>query len=159
MNADARWAGAAAVLVLLAACGTGEGSDSELGSVERGGEQVVADSDLSSAGSTVIAIVGDAGELNDDTLEVAALVHERDVEAVFTVGDNEYVTEGRTVEAYDESVGEVYGRWLAAGSFFPIPGDHDYGDRCDDPDAPVDLDAYVSAFELSLIHISEPTRR
>ncbi|MEZ5250469.1 MAG: hypothetical protein R2713_15035 [Ilumatobacteraceae bacterium] len=102
------------------------------------------------AGDMVIAIVGDAGERNDDTLAVASLVASTAASAVFTVGDNEYTTEGRTVGAYEESVGEVYGRWVDDGAFFPIPGDHDYGDRCDDPDEPADLDAYLEYFDLPL---------
>ncbi len=100
------------------------------------------------AGDTVIAIVGDAGELNDDTLAVSALIDARQPDAVFTGGDNEYTTEGRTVAAFEESVGGVYGNWIDAGAFFPIPGDHDYGDRCDDRDAPADLDAYLEYFAL-----------
>jgi len=96
----------------------------------------------------LLAIVGDAGELNDDTLGVAALVDTQRPDAVFTVGDNEYTTEGRTVASFEESVGRVYGNWVGADAFYPIPGDHDYGDRCDDPDASADLDAYVEYFEL-----------
>lgn len=99
-------------------------------------------------GDTVIAIVGDAGELNDDTLAVAALVDAQQPDAVFTVGDNEYTTEGRTVASFEKSVGGVYGSWIDAGAFFPIPGHHDYGDQCDDPEAPADLDAYLDYFEL-----------
>lgn len=67
--------------------------------------------------SIVVAIVGDAGERNDDTVAVAELVGAAG--AVFTVGDNENTTEGRTVDAYADSVGGVYGRWVTAGSFPP----------------------------------------
>ena len=96
-------------------------------------------------GASTIAIVGDAGELNDDTVEVAQLIGNREVAAVFTVGDNEYTTEGRTVASFQESVGDVYGPWLAASRFYPIPGDHDYGDACD---GDADLDAYLEFFDL-----------
>ncbi len=132
----------------LAACGgadTEDRTDVESGVTTPPGS---VDAVPQRAGDTVLAIVGDAGELNDDTLAVAALVGSVDPAAVFTVGDNEYVTEGRTVEAYEESVGEVYGRWVDGGVFFPVPGDHDYGDRCDDPEASADLDAYLEYFDL-----------
>ncbi len=98
--------------------------------------------------ATVLAIVGDAGELGDDTLAVAALVDAQQPDAVFTVGDNEYTDDGRTVDAYVESVGGVYGSWIESGRFFPIPGDHDYGDQCDDEEAAADLDAYLEYFDL-----------
>jgi hypothetical protein len=52
------------------------------------------------------------------------------------------------VASFEESVGGVYGDWIEAGVFFPIPGDHDYGDQCDDVDAPADLDAYLDYFDL-----------
>ena len=42
----------------------------------------------------------------------------------------------------------MYGRWVDGGVFFPVPGDHDYGDRCDDPEASADLDAYLEYFDL-----------
>jgi hypothetical protein len=135
-------------LGVLAACG---GTDSEDRTDAENGVTTPPGSVVAipqQAGDTVLAIVGDAGELNDDTLAVAALVGSADPAAVFTVGDNEYVTEGRTVEAYEESVGEVYGRWVDGGAFFPVPGDHDYGDRCDDPEAPADLRAYLEYFDL-----------
>ena len=139
--------------VLTVACtgdddgGGGDGGDDE--AIEFSDDSSPgASASVSVDGDTVLAIVGDAGELNDDTLAVAALVGSADPAAVFTVGDNEYVSEGRTVDAYEESVGRVYGRWLDDGTFFPIPGDHDYGDRCGDPDAPADLDAYLEYFDL-----------
>ena len=129
--------------LLTVAC-TGDDETIELS----GDQSPAASVSVDVAGDTVLAIVGDAGELNDDTLAVAGLVESADASAVFTVGDNEYVAEGRTVEAYAESVGAVYGRWIDDAAFFPIPGDHDYGDRCDDPDAPADLDAYLDYFDL-----------
>ncbi|MGB7880529.1 MAG: endo alpha-1,4 polygalactosaminidase [Ilumatobacteraceae bacterium] len=127
--------------------GGGDGGDDE--TIEFSGDSSPgASASVSVDGETVLAIVGDAGELNDDTLAVAALVRSADPTAVFTVGDNEYVAEGRTVDAYEESVGRVYGQWLDGGTFFPIPGDHDYGDQCGAPDAPADLDAYLEYFDL-----------
>lgn len=141
--------------LLLAACGGGgddagsdddsERPDTTQTAVEPGPAR---DSAPGVADPTVIAIVGDAGELNDDTLAVAGVVDASAPDAVFTVGDNEYTTEGRTVEAFAESVGEVYGQWLEAGVFYPIPGDHDYGDACDDESADADLDAYLTYFAL-----------
>ena len=139
-----------ALALLAVACvddDSGDGGDNEAIAAPDGrasGSTVAVDI----GGDTVLAIVGDAGELNDDTVEVAALVESAGASAVLTVGDNEYVTEGRTVEAYEESVGGVYGRWVDDGAFFPIPGDHDYGDQCSDPDAPADLDAYLEYFDL-----------
>jgi Glycoside-hydrolase family GH114/Calcineurin-like phosphoesterase len=150
----ARWFTCAAVV--LAAC-VGGGSDDDEGAIHSVARERTAaagetdharDSAVVVADATVIAIVGDAGELNDDTLAVARVAGAHAAEAVFTVGDNEYTTEGRSVEAYAESVGDVYGAWLDAGVFYPIPGDHDYGDGCDDENADVDLDAYLEYFEL-----------
>lgn len=144
----------AAVLGLLsvAACGDDSGDDLANDLADDRDPAVVA-SPIATAvervpDDTVLAIVGDAGELNDDTVAVAALVDGWRPDAVFTVGDNEYTTEGRTVASYEESVGGVYGDWIDAGAFFPIPGDHDYGDRCNDLDALADLDAYLEYFDL-----------
>ena len=144
-----------AVLVLAACGGGGSGDDVEADDSEPSETTEAAvetaqarDSAVAVADATVIAIVGDAGELNDSTLAVAGVVKAYVAEAVFTVGDNEYTTEGRTVAAYAESVGEVYGRWLDAGIFYPIPGDHDYGDGCDNESADADLDAYLEYFDL-----------
>ncbi len=135
-------------LFAVAACSGEDGGNADdradRTNVEAPGENTVEPE----GNNIVLAIVGDAGELNDDTLAVAALVDAQQPDAVFTVGDNEYTTEGRTVASFEESVGGVYGDWIDAGSFFPIPGDHDYGDRCDDADAPADLDAYLEYFDL-----------
>lgn len=134
--------------LLVAACGTDDDADDEINSGEPA-PAVTAPTpvDRDSSG-TVLAVVGDAGELVDETLAVAAVVDARQPDAVLTVGDNEYSTEGRTVAAYEESVGEVYGSWVESGRFFPIPGDHDYGDQCDDDGAAADLDAYLDYFDL-----------
>lgn len=134
-------------MVVLVCCLMGCGSSDDDDSAEP--PSVVEPIEFA-AGSTVLAVVGDAGELSDDTLEVAALVAAADPDAVFTVGDNEYTTEGRTVESFEQSVGEVYGRWVESSTFFPIPGDHDYGDACDDPDEAADLDAYLEYFDLPI---------
>ena len=96
----------------------------------------------------VLAIIGDGGELSDDTQEVAALVRRVGASVMFTVGDNEYTTEGRTVAAYEESVGALYGPWVDGGAFYPVPGDHDDGDQCGDATAEADLDAYLDYFAL-----------
>jgi hypothetical protein len=140
-----------ALALIVAACGGGgDGADDDTDDTDEVEEVDTGDiGDIGDIGDgAVIAIVGDAGELNDDTLAVAALIRSRDAGAVFTVGDNEYTTEGRTVDSFAESVGEVYGPWLDAGAFYPIPGDHDYGDACDDESAPADLDAYLDYFDL-----------
>ncbi len=135
-----------ALALLTVACGHDDSDDEAIAAPD--GPASGSTGAVEFGGDTVLAIVGDAGELNDDTLAVAALVGSADPAAVFTVGDNEYVAEGRTVDAYEESVGGVYGRWLDDRAFFPIPGDHDYGDQCSDPDAPADLDAYLEYFDL-----------
>jgi hypothetical protein len=144
----------AALMLLSAACvgdddtGNGDGDGDEAAIESSGGESPSRSVAVDDGSDTVIAIVGDAGELNDDTLAVAELVARVGARAVFTVGDNEYVTEGRTVEAYEESVGAVYGAWIDEAAFFPVPGDHDYGDQCDDAGAPADLNAYLEYFDL-----------
>ena len=134
----------AAAASIIAACAGSDASDRLPSDSNTPGEAAappVLDAD-------VFAVVGDAGELDDDTLAVADLVAAHGAATVLTVGDNDYAAEGRTVESYEESVGAVYGAWVDAGAFFPIPGDHDYGDRCDDPDASADLDAYLEFFDL-----------
>ncbi len=135
--------------LLFGACG-GDDDDAD-DDDEAASEQVVTSVErvvVAGGDATVLAVVGDAGDLDDNTLAVAALVDAQQPDAVLTVGDNEYSEEGRTVEAYARSVGEVYGSWVDAGSFFPIPGDHDYGDRCDDEEAEPDLDPYLEFFDL-----------
>ncbi len=140
-------------MLALAACGDDDSDHADgIATTEEARDPSATSSDVgrprAAGASTLLAIVGDAGELSDDTAAVAAIAERLDAHAVFTVGDNDYTAEGRTVAAYAESVGEVYGRWLAAGRFYPIPGDHDYGDACDDTNAEADLDAYLEYFDV-----------
>lgn len=133
------------VLALIGLIAAGCGRDAPGADGDVGASAIGFDFD---ADATVLAVVGDAGEFDEATLEVASLVEAAQPAAVFTVGDNEYTTEGRTVESFERSVGDVYGRWVDEGKFFPIPGDHDYGDACTDTDEPADLDAYLEYFDL-----------
>jgi len=70
--------------VVVVACG---GADDASGDADRPTTGTRAPMFDGSSGS-VIAIVGDAGELNDDTLAVASLIEMNSATAVFTVGDN-----------------------------------------------------------------------
>ena len=102
--------------------------------------------------SQVIAVIGDSGDTSDladgptSAGEVAALVKSWSPDAIATVGDNDY-TDGAFAgtntglelgigQYYADYIGDYRGRYGAGSAenrFFPIPGDHDYGDDCDDP--------------------------
>jgi hypothetical protein len=93
------------------------------------------------------AVIGDFGDDDDDSAEVAAMVAGWAPELILTVGDNDY-SDGAyrgTSEGLELGVGQHYGDFVEAGVFYPSPGDHDWGDSCDDPEG---LDDYLDYFEL-----------
>ncbi|MEZ4318421.1 MAG: metallophosphoesterase [Myxococcota bacterium] len=111
-----------------------------------------------SAQSLRFAAIGDFGDDDDDSRAVAALVRGWDPELIVTVGDNDY-SDGAyqgSNEGLELGVGQYYADWIGdysgaygAGAtenaFWPTPGDHDWGDTCDDPGG---LDDYLAYFDL-----------
>jgi predicted phosphodiesterase len=74
-----------------------------------------------SAGSGIIAVIGDFGSGDENERAVAELVAARNPEAIVTTGDNVYSNAG-----YAALVGDYYGPFVAGGTFFPATGNHDY---------------------------------
>jgi endo-alpha-1,4-polygalactosaminidase (GH114 family) len=115
----------------------------------------------------VFAIIGDFGDTivladEPDTIQVANLIKSWDPAFIATVGDNDY-TDGVHAagvgadrftglelgvgQFFHEFIGNYQGSagsGAATNQFFPIPGDHDYGDDCDNPR----LDPYLDYFTL-----------
>lgn len=72
---------------------------------------------------TTFAAVGDYGWSGPGARGVAALVNEWDPDLVLTLGDNNYPNGAPwTIE---ENITANYGRFVAAGRFFPSLGNHD----------------------------------
>jgi len=106
----------------------------------------------------VFAVIGDYGDDDDDTRAVADMIKGWDPDFIITVGDNDY-SDGAfrgTFEGLELAVGQYFhdfiGNYQGASGpgsdqnrFFPTPGDHDWGDTCDDPTG---LDDYLRYFTL-----------
>ena len=104
------------------------------------------------------AVIGDYGDDDDNTRDVSELVKSWDPDLIVTTGDNDY-SDGAyrgTFEGLELAVGQYFHEFIGnyQGSegpgadenhFFPTPGDHDWGDTCDDPDG---LDDYLAYFTL-----------
>jgi hypothetical protein len=153
----------AAILLLLAAptgCPVGDNGDpndpnGQIGSTDGPGP---GGNGGSSPATFTFAVIGDYGDDDNDTREVANLIKGWNPDYVLTVGDNDY-SDGAfrgTFEGLELGVGQYFHEYIGnyqgsrgAGSdvnrFFPIPGDHDWGDTCDDPAA---LDDYLAYFTL-----------
>ena len=128
------------------------------GSTNGDGQSDGPNDEPSSSPNSVFAIVGDYGDDNDNSRAVSELIKGWNPDFIVTVGDNDY-SDGAsrgTFDALELAVGQYYHEFignyqgsLGAGSdvnrFFPTPGDHDWGDTCDDPDG---LDDYLSYFTL-----------
>ena len=71
----------------------------------------------------IIGIVGDYGSGKPPAFDVANLIEDEGAQAVVTLGDNVYYQTG-----YQALVGNLYGRYLEAGAFFPATGNHDYSE-------------------------------
>lgn len=111
-----------------------------------------------SGGEFVFAVIGDYGDEDDDTQLVANMIIDWNPDFVVTVGDNDY-SDGAyagTNEGLELAVGQYFQEFIGnyrgqhgVGSdrnrFFPVPGDHDWGDNCDNPSA---LDDYLEYFTL-----------
>ncbi|MCA9513510.1 MAG: metallophosphoesterase [Myxococcales bacterium] len=103
-------------------------------------------------------VIGDFGDDDDDTRAVAAMMHLWGLDLVVTVGDNDYSDgahrgtdaglEAGVGQYFADFVGDyhgAYGPGATENRFFPVPGDHDWGDTCDDP---AGLDDYLAYFTL-----------
>jgi hypothetical protein len=109
-------------------------------------------------GEIVFAVIGDYGDDDDDTRQVADMIIGWQPDFIVTVGDNDY-SDGAyagSFEGLELGVGQYFADFIGnyrgehgAGSatdrFFPVPGDHDWGDNCDNPSA---LDDYLAYFTL-----------
>lgn len=115
----------------------------------------------------VFAVIGDFGDtlpLSDepDTQEVATLIKSWKPSFITTVGDNDYSdgeyanqTGNARFTGLELGVGQFFHEYIypykgSSGSgastnmFYPIPGDHDYGDDCENPR----LGPYLDYFTL-----------
>jgi tartrate-resistant acid phosphatase type 5 len=70
-----------------------------------------------------IAVIGDFGSGTDAETRVAELVARAHPVAVVTLGDNVYADSG-----YQALVGDYYGPWVSARTFWPAAGNHDYAE-------------------------------
>ena len=121
--------------------------------------------------SAAIGDFGDTVDLSDDdteTLRVAELIKGWNPDFIVTVGDNDYSDaefEG-TFRGLELGVGQYFhefignyqgseGAGASENAFFPVPGDHDYGDDCDDPR----LGDYLDYFTLPEGDEDERVRR
>jgi len=145
----------AALTALLTGCPASPGPDG--GDGNGGGGTGGGSADII-RGHTVFAIIGDYGDDDDNTRAVADLVKSWNPDFIITTGDNDY-SDGAykgTFTALEFSVGQYFHEFIGnyQGSegpgatenrFFPTPGDHDWGDTCDDPTG---LDDYLAYFTL-----------
>jgi len=106
----------------------------------------------------VFAVIGDYGDDDDDTRAVANMIKSWEPDFIITVGDNDY-SDGAyrgTFTGLELGVGQYFHAYIGnyqgmegpgsdVNRFFPIPGDHDWGDTCDDPHG---LDDYLAYFTL-----------
>lgn len=115
---------------------------------------------FASAQAQSIRFVGiaDYGDDDDDSRAVSKLVKQLDPEFIITAGDNDY-SDGAfagTPEGLELGVGQYYADWIGdykgahgpgadQNNFYPTPGDHDWGDTCDQPSL---LDDYLDYFTL-----------
>jgi MYXO-CTERM domain-containing protein len=105
-----------------------------------------------------LAVIGDYGDDDDNSRAVADMILGWQPDHIVTVGDNDY-TDGKyrgTFTGLELGVGQYfsdyigdykgeYGSGSAENRFWPAPGDHDWGDTCDDPRG---LDDYLAYFTL-----------
>lgn len=104
------------------------------------------------------AVIGDYGDDDDNTRAVAEQIKSWMPDFILTVGDNDY-SDGAyrgTFDGLELAVGQYFHEFIgnyqgsegpgaAENRFFPVPGDHDWGDTCDEPEG---LDDYLRYFTL-----------
>jgi hypothetical protein len=86
-----------------------------------GGKKIVCEPLRGHDHSFTIATVGDYGSGKAASFAVRDLIESEQASAVVTLGDNIYYETG-----FASLVGDVYGTWIRAGTFFPATGNHDY---------------------------------
>jgi len=114
--------------------------------------------DVDVRGETVFAVIGDYGDDDDNTRAVANMIKSWNPDFILTTGDNDY-SDGAfkgTFVGLEAGVGQYFHEFIGnykgsegpgsdVNRFFPTPGDHDWGDTCDDPTG---LDDYLDYFTL-----------
>lgn len=114
------------------------------------------------ADKLVLAVIGDYGDCAHNCQHeqaVADMVHSWNPEAILTVGDNSY-----RLGTVDEVQADQKPYWpdIAAGRFFPIYGNHDYGNGCSLDSIKPSLDyfkipvSYVAGFGNGLVDFINP---
>jgi len=146
-------------LLLLHGCAVGVAPGVDDGGTDGPGSNVNDNNDGGGTGATsVFAVVGDYGDDDDNSRDVADLIKTWDPDFIVTTGDNDY-SDGAykgTFEGLELAVGQYYHEFIgnymgesgpgaSVNAFFPTPGDHDWGDTCDDPTG---LDDYLAYFTL-----------
>ncbi|KIL41836.1 hypothetical protein SD70_04245 [Gordoniibacillus kamchatkensis] len=137
-----------------------EGADLGAASLQRIGE--IADPSKPPADKLVLAVIGDYGDCYrncEHEQAVADLVHSWNPGAILTVGDNSY-----RLGTVDEVEADQKPYWtdIAAGRFFPIYGNHDYGNGCSPDSLKPSLDyfkipaSYVAGFGNGLVDFINP---
>lgn len=135
--------------------GTDTGSGNDNGNDSSSGGP---DSGRDSTANLVFGIIGDYGDDDDNSRAVADLMLGWNLDLIITTGDNDY-TDGAfrgTFEGLELGVGQYFHTFIGdyrgssgpgsdSNRFFPTPGDHDWGDTCDDPTG---LDDYLEYFTL-----------
>ncbi len=151
------------IISLLTACGGSGESDDPIEQVDEQIYTLPANDDA----NFVFAVIGDFGDTlplveEPDTLEVATLIKSWNPAFITTVGDNDYsdgIYSGNAGSdrfiGLEQGVGQFFHEYIgnyqggsgagaASNQFYPIPGDHDYGDDCDNPR----LGPYLDYFTL-----------
>lgn len=81
------------------------------------------------AGDVRFAVLGDFGSGNANERAVADMINAQNVEFIATVGDNVYSAEDADpAAAIAAKVTAFYGDWIDDRQFFPLLGNHDWGD-------------------------------
>ncbi|ETK35560.1 hypothetical protein MPTA5024_13475 [Microbispora sp. ATCC PTA-5024] len=112
----------------------------------------------------VLAVIGDYGGCGVDRgcaseNQVADMVHSWNPAAILTVGDNTY-QQGRPEEVVKAQA--PYKADIDAGKFFPIMGNHDYGNGCNPESVKPSVDyfkvpvAFVAGFGNGLVDFLNP---
>jgi len=80
-------------------------------------------------GDVRFAVLGDFGSGSSNQQAVADMIDAQNVEFIATVGDNVYSAENADpATAIANKVTAFYGDWMNDGTFYPLLGNHDWGD-------------------------------